>query len=90
MPIKKSAVKELQKSRKREKLNTAKEKRIKDAAKKIRKAIIAGNIEEARTLAKALESMVDRAAKSHLIHKNAAARKKSRIYRAIRKSASIT
>jgi len=87
MPIKKSAVKELRKTKKRTVLNHNKEQKIKDTVKKIRKAVIAKNLEEAKKLASEAVVLIDKATKRKIFHKNAAARKKSRIFKAIKKAA---
>lgn len=86
MPIKKSSFKELRKARKRTVFNAIREKRIKDAIKKIRKALSGKNLDEARTIAKSVVGMLDKAAKRNIIHPNKAARKKSRVFAAIRKA----
>lgn len=86
MPIKKSSFKELRKARKRTVFNAIREKRIKDAIKKIRKALSGKNLDEAQKLAKSVVSMLDKAAKRHIIHKNTASRKKSRMFAAIKRA----
>lgn len=88
MPIKKSAIKELRKSKKRTIVNGSKKKIIKDIIKKIRKSIEAGNIDEAKKMSKSVIKFLDKAAKTHLFHKNTAARKKSRILKAIKNASS--
>ncbi len=86
MPIKKSAKKELRKSQKRTVLNANKKRKIKKTIKDIRKSLDKQNIDEAKKLANEVVSLIDKAAKSKIIHKNSAARKKSRIFKAIKKS----
>jgi len=85
MPNTKSAAKELRKSKKLSAINLVQKKRIKDLAKKIHKALNAGKADEAQQIAKDMIRMLDKAAKNKIFHKNAAARKKSRIMKAINK-----
>lgn len=86
MPIKKSAIKELRKSKKRAIVNSNKKKTIKDLMKKIRKAIDGAKIDDAKKLALDMVKLLDKAEKTKLIHKNTVARKKSRVYKAIKKA----
>lgn len=86
MPIKKSAIKELRKSKKREKVRSSKDRAIKDIIKKIHKAVEAAKIDEAKKMALIAVKLLDKAEKTHLMHKNTAARKKSRIHKAIKKT----
>jgi len=88
MPIKKSGIKELRKAQKRAVFNASRKRNIKEALKKIHKALAASKVEEAQTIAKKVVTMLDKAAKINLIHKNMAARKKSRMFKAIKKAAS--
>jgi len=83
MPIKKSATKELRKSKKRTIVNVSKKRAIKDLIKKIRKSVDEEKIDEAKKLAQTAVKLLDKAAKTKLMHKNTAARKKSRIYKSI-------
>ena len=85
MPIKKSAIKELRKSKKRAIVNTNKKTAIKDLIKKIRKAVEDNKIDEAKKMAQDAVKLLDKAEKTHLMRKNTAARKKSRIHKAIKK-----
>ena len=88
MPIKKSAIKELRKSKKRAIINASKKKEIKDLIKKIRQAVETSKIDEAKKMAETAVKLLDKAEKTHLMHKNTAARKKSRIHKAIKKHSS--
>lgn len=67
--------------------NKIREKQIKDAIKKIQKALTAKNLEEAQKIAKSVVAMIDKAAKRNIIHPNKASRKKSRLFAAIKKAA---
>jgi len=88
MPIKKSAIKELRKSKKRTIVNVSKKRAIKDLIKKIRKAVEESKVDEAKKLAQDAVKLLDKAEKTKLLHKNTVARKKSRVYKAIKKASS--
>ena len=62
--------------------NMAAKSRIKTATRKYKEAVEAGNKELAQPLLKDLISLLDKAAGKKLIHKNAAARKKSKLQKA--------
>lgn len=81
MPITSSAIKSLRKSRKNEVKNNGFRKKMKDAIKALQKQISGGEAKPA-DLKKSVSttvSLLDRAVKKNLIHKNKAARKKSQI-----------
>lgn len=84
MPIKKSSFKELRKSKKRTIANARKKKQLKDTLKKFGKTIVKGEREAAAKLAAESVKLLDRAAKKRRIHPNKAARKKSRLFKALR------
>ena len=86
MPIKKSSFKELRKTKTRTVFNKIREKRIKDAMKKIQKALTGQHLDEAQKIAEDVVGMIDKAAKRNIIHPNKAARKKSRLFAAIKKA----
>lgn len=79
MPQKRSAVKELKKSQKRHILNLARKKKIKDAIKHFKKSLQNKEIESAKTQLKDVYKTLDKAAAKKTIHRNKAARKKSRM-----------
>lgn len=79
MPIKKSAWKDLRKSQKRNQRNIAVKSELKTIAKKLEKLIAEKKKTEALDLYKILASKLDKAAGSKILHKNTAARKKSRV-----------
>jgi len=87
MPNSQSAKKELRKTKIRTTRNSTQKKKIKDTLKKITKAIQSDKLDEARALAQEAATLLDKAAKSNIIHKNKAARKKSRIQKAIAQKA---
>ena len=80
MPVIKSAKKKLRQDRKREKTNNLLRKTFRDAVKEARKSKTAEKIKKAVKL-------VDKAAKKKLIHKNKAARIKSRLSKFIKSPA---
>lgn len=85
MPIKESAKKELRKAKKRRVLNLQRQRTMKDSLKNIKKLILAGKKDEAKKLISAAYQAIDKAAKRGVIKKNAAARKKSRLMKALNK-----
>ena len=85
MPIKKSAKKALRQSKKRASRNLKKDKAVKDVIKKIKKLAAAKKIEEAKKLVPLAYKAIDKAAKTGVIKKNTASRKKSRLMRLFRK-----
>lgn len=80
MPIKKSAMKELRKSKKRALRNKQVLDSIKSLIKKSRKEIEAGS-DKAADLIKQTIKALDKAAQHKVIKKNTASRKKSRLMR---------
>ena len=79
MPNIKSVVKDVLRSRARRLRNNATKSRIKTAIKKTQSAISAGDAEAITSAMSLTVSIVDRAAKRRVIHKNAANRRKSRL-----------
>ncbi len=79
MPNIKSASKRVELSRAAEAANRAKKSALKTDIKKFDAAVAAGNKEEAAVAYKVAVKAIDKAAVSGLIHKNNAARKKSRL-----------
>ena len=88
MPITKSAKKALRQSERKRVRNLQKRRKLKNLLKEVRDLILQKKIEEARKLLPRIYKILDKAAKTGLIKKNTAARKKSRITRLIFKSAS--
>lgn len=79
MPNKASAVKALRQGVKRAAQNKGKLMIIRDLARHFRKALDENNTATAETLIKDLIVSIDKAAKKHIIKKNTASRKKSRL-----------
>ena len=85
-PITKSAKKALRQSKKRRVRNIQKKKIIKKLFKEIKNLVSEKKKEEAKKLLPQVYKLLDKAAKTGLIKKNTAARKKSRITKLINKS----
>lgn len=85
MPIKKSAFKELRKTKKRHLKNIRITSEIKTLNKKFLTLLDEKKVEEAKKLLQQLISKLDNAASKKIIHKNTASRKKSRLMRRLNK-----
>ncbi len=79
MPITKSAKKALRKELKRRERNKAYLSKFRSLAKEIKKLIGENKIEEAKSKLSLFYKAVDKAAKVGVIHKNEAARRKSKL-----------
>jgi len=86
MPITKSAKKALRQNLRRRVRNLKAKKELKSLLKETRDLILEKKPEEAKKLLSRAYKALDKAAKTGLIKKNTAARKKSRITKAILKS----
>ena len=86
MPITKSAKKALRQNIKRRAINVQKKRKLKASLKEIKKLISQKKNEEANKLLPQVYKILDKAAKTNLIKKNTASRKKSRITRALNKA----
>jgi small subunit ribosomal protein S20 len=73
----KSAIKAARKAIRNAARNQTTKTRLKTLAKAVQKAGVAGDAEAARTAAIAYSSALDKAVKSHVIHRNAASHHKS-------------
>ena len=80
-----SAVKKNRQDQKRRLRNRAHASRLRAGVKKVRKAIEAGDSAAAAGLLHETLALVDRTAKHGVVHKNAAARTKSRLTKAVAK-----
>ena len=85
MPITRSAKKALRQSLKRRAENLKRKEEFKRAIKEVKKLVAAGKIKEAESLMPKVYKALDKAAKTGAIKKNAAARRKSRLMKLIRK-----
>ena len=79
MPITKSAKKSLRQNVKRKARNIRKKRKIKDLVKEVKSLVSQSKTEEAKKLIPKIYKALDKAAKTGLIKKNTASRKKSRI-----------
>jgi small subunit ribosomal protein S20 len=84
MAITTSAKKAERASRRRRVFNVRRKGALKDATKDVKKTIDSGNSADAEKLLPAAFKAIDKAMKRGLIKKNTAARKKSRLVKAIR------
>jgi len=79
MPITSSAKKALRASAHKAVFNLKRKDAFSDAIKKVKKLIASKDIKEAEKLLPTAFQAIDKACKTKLIHKNTAARKKSRL-----------
>jgi len=85
MPIIKSAKKALRQNIKRRARNVQKKRKLKSALKEARDLISKKKIEDAQKFLSRVYKSLDKAAKTGLIKKNTASRKKSRITKSVNK-----
>ncbi|MDH7478895.1 MAG: 30S ribosomal protein S20 [Syntrophomonadaceae bacterium] len=81
MPNIKSAMKRAEQAQKRAAKNASERKAVKTAMRRFREALGVGNEEATQATFRRAVSKLDQAAQKGLIHRNAAARKKSRLAR---------
>lgn len=79
MPNIKASVKSIKQDQKRRARNILAKTNIKKAQKKVLEAIANSNVAEAKSLLALADKAIDKAAASNTIHRNAAARKKSKL-----------
>ena len=79
MPNIKASIKSIKVDAKRRERNIFEKTRMKKAQKLVLAAIAEGDAEEAKKLLPAAHKAIDQAAANNTIHKNAAARKKSKL-----------
>ena len=79
MPNIKASVKSIKQDAKRRERNILAKTSIKKAQKKVLEAIANNNVTEAKTLLALADKAIDKAASKNTIHRNAAARKKSKL-----------
>ena len=85
MPQTQSAKKALRHGQQRRRINDLRRQRMRASVKTVREAIVAKDSEAAQKSYPAAQKNIDRAARHHIIHRNTAARKKSRLHQAIAK-----
>ena len=81
MPIKHAALKQMRKDRPRQQRNQAVRSELKTLTKRLIDLLQTQKLEEAKTLLQLVSKKYDRAASAHVIHRNTAARHKSRFAR---------
>jgi small subunit ribosomal protein S20 len=79
MPNHKSAEKRMRQSENRRQINRSSRTRLRGQIRKLRAAMTAGKAEELKDLLPATVSVIDKAVQKGVLHKNAAARHKSRL-----------
>ena len=84
MAITKSAKKALRQSQRRKKRNTKKKEGLKTLIKKVKNLLSQKKEGEAKKLLPQVYKLIDKAAKTGLMKKNTASRKKSRITKALK------
>ncbi len=84
MPIKYAALRSIRKDRKRQVRNQGARSELRTLRKRVAALIAAKQLDQARALAPAIAKKFDRAAARGLIHRNTAARVKSRLSRQLR------
>jgi len=85
MPITKSAKKALRQNVKRKARNLAYKNKMKKLIKEVRSLVSENKIEEAKKLLPSVYKILDKSAKTNVIKKNTASRKKARITKLINK-----
>ena len=85
MPQIKAAAKALRVAARRRAVNDQWRRKLRASLKAVREAVAAGEKTAAATNFVAAQTVLDRAARHHIIHPGTAARKKSRLQRAIAK-----
>lgn len=85
MPNTESAKRALRKAERRRLRNRSQRSALRTLIKKVRTFVANGNLEGARVALQTVIKRLDQAADKHLIHKNAAARKKSRLTQLVNK-----
>lgn len=79
MPNHKSAEKRMRQNEKRKQINRSNRTRVRTAIKKLRVELESGDSKELKTLLPATVSTIDKAVQKGVLHKNTAARYKSRL-----------
>ncbi|MBI2052720.1 MAG: 30S ribosomal protein S20 [Candidatus Ryanbacteria bacterium] len=85
MPNTRSAKKALRQSHARRERNITRKRALRDMLKRMEKALLAKNKKEAAELFPLVQKVLDKSAKTNIIKKNTASRKKSRLSRELAK-----
>lgn len=83
MPVKKAAIKDLKQSKKKALINTTKRLNVKYLIKKTMVAVKGGDKGKAQEFFQKAQKAIDKAAKTNVLKKNTASRKKSRLSKKI-------
>jgi small subunit ribosomal protein S20 len=83
----KSAEKRIRQSAKRNERNRAARSAMRTAVKKVRGAVEAGDAQQAESLLREAVQVIDRTVTKNVVHRNTAARTKSRLVKAVRAAA---
>ncbi|MEK7566661.1 MAG: 30S ribosomal protein S20 [Patescibacteria group bacterium] len=86
MPIIKSAKKALRQAERRRVQNLARKDAIREVVRKIKKLVASNKHDEALALLPQAYKAMDKAAKTNVLHRNTASRKKSRLVKFIRRT----
>jgi len=86
MPITTSAKKALRGSKRKQVFNSRKKDQVYKTVKKFKKLVAAKSVAEAEKMFPQIQKVLDKAAKTGLIKKNAAARKKARLSKMVVKN----
>lgn len=89
MPNIKSVIKDVKKSRKNHERNISAKSAVKTFIKKAKSVIAAGDVANIKEVVSQAVSVIDKTAERGIIHKNAAARRKSRIMKRAHKALSV-
>jgi small subunit ribosomal protein S20 len=84
---KKSVLKNIRQAAHRTQVNRANRSQLRTQVKRFRRALASGNLAEARQLLPQTVSLLDRSVRKGILHRNAAARTKSRLLRHYQKLA---
>jgi small subunit ribosomal protein S20 len=84
---KKSVLKNIRQAVHRAQINRANRSQLRTQVKRFRRALASGNLAEARQLLPQTVSLLDRSVRKGILHRNAAARTKSRLLRHYQKLA---
>lgn len=87
MPIIKSAKKRVKTTKKKTEINKKWKDKLKNSIKEFENLIEEGKVEEAREQLKETKSIIDKSTNKNIIHKNNAARKKSKLTKMLNKIA---
>ena len=85
----KSAQKRATQNEKKRELNHSKKSTIRTFEKKVRSSVTSSNIDVAKDLYRTFCSLIDKAAKTNLVHRNKANRKKARLASFIKKNSAV-